>query len=43
MKPFKVIKIPATNSNEPNRFLGTPGKTHVVRYAQVLKGTSAGV
>jgi hypothetical protein len=43
MKPFKVIKIPATNSNEPNRFLGTPGKIHVVGYAQVIKGTGAGL
>ena len=43
MKPYKITIIPATNSNEPNRYLGTPGKIHVVGYAQVLKGTGAGV
>lgn len=39
----KVIDIPATNQNEENKYLGTPGKIHVVGYACVIKGTGAGV
>lgn len=43
MKPYKLIKIPATIPNQPNRCLGTPEKTHVVGYARVIKGTGSGV
>lgn len=43
MEPYKVTKIPATIPTQPNRYLGTPGKVHVVGYAQVKKGTGAGV
>lgn len=38
-----VTIIPPTNSNQQNRYLGTPGKIHVVGYARVIKGTGAGV
>ncbi len=38
-----VTIIPPTNLNHPNRYLGTPGKIHVVGYARVIKGTGAGV
>ena len=38
-----VTIIPPTNSNHPNRYMGTPGKIHVVGYARVLKGTGTGV
>lgn len=43
MRERKVTVIPATNPNEPNKRLGTPGKIHVVGYARVMKGTGAGV
>src|SRR5690242_20043153 len=43
MEPYKVIKIPATIPNKPNRCLGTPGKIHVVGYPRVKKGTGAGL
>lgn len=43
MGPYKVTLIPATNPNQPNKYLGTPGKIHVVGYARVNKGTGAGV
>jgi hypothetical protein len=38
-----VINIPPTFPNQPSRYLGTPGKTHVIGYARVEKGTGAGV
>lgn len=38
-----VTIIPPTNSNQPNLYLGTPGKIHVVGYARVIKGAGAGV
>jgi len=43
MNPRNVIIIPPTFPNQPSRYLGTPGKTHVVGYARVEKGTGAGV
>lgn len=43
MNQYKVIKIPATIHVQQNQHLGTPGKTHVVGYAQVIKGTGAGL
>ncbi|MBU3130626.1 hypothetical protein [Clostridium tagluense] len=43
MNSKNVIIIPTTLSNQSNRYLGTPGKTHVVGYARVEKGTGAGV
>lgn len=43
MNPRNIIIIPPTNSNRPNRYLGTPGKIHVVGYARVIKGIGAGV
>ena len=38
-----VINRPPTFPNQPSRYLGTPGKTHVIGYACVEKGTGAGV
>lgn len=43
MNPLKVTIIHATESDQPNQHFGTPGKTHVVGYARVIKGTRAGV
>ncbi|MGH4119335.1 hypothetical protein [Clostridium sp.] len=43
MNPRNVIIIPPTFPNQPSRYLGTPGKTHVVGYSRVEKGTGAGV
>ena len=43
MNTRNVIIIPPTFANKPSRYLGTPGKTHVVGYARVEKGTGAGV
>ena len=43
MNPKSVIIIPPTFPNQQNGYLGTPGKTHVVGYARVEKGTGAGV
>lgn len=43
MNPLNVTIIPPTNSNQPDRNLGTPGKIHVVGYARVIKGIGAGV
>ena len=43
MNPQNVIRIRPTLPNQTSRYLGTPGKTHVVGYARVEKGTGAGV
>jgi hypothetical protein len=43
LNPRQVTIITATNPNQRNRYLGTPGKIHVVGYAHVIKGTGAGV
>jgi hypothetical protein len=43
LNPRNIIIIPPTNSNQPNRYLGTLGKIHVVGYARVIKGAGAGV
>ncbi|GCD13125.1 hypothetical protein [Clostridium tagluense] len=43
MNPRNVIIIPPTFPNQQSRYLGTPGKTHVVGYVRVEKGTGAGV
>ncbi|MBU3130410.1 hypothetical protein [Clostridium tagluense] len=43
MNPRNVIIIPPTFPNQPSQYLGTPGKTHIVGYARVEKGTGAGV
>jgi len=43
MKERKVTVIPASNRNGRDPGMGTPGKIHVVGYAQVIKGTGAGV
>jgi len=43
MNPRNVVIIPPSFPNQRNRYLGTPGKTHVVGYARVEKGTGAGV
>lgn len=42
MKQRNVTIIPATKPEHPNKYLGTPGKIHVVGYAKVIKGTGAG-
>ncbi len=38
-----VTIIPPTNTERRDPHMGTPGKTHVVGYGRVLKGTGAGV
>ena len=43
MRQCEIRAIPATKPDAPNQYLGTPGKTHVVGYALVKKGTGAGV
>ena len=43
MNGRNVTIIPATKPDQPNKYLGTPGKIHVVGYAKVIKGTGAGV
>lgn len=43
MNPTNITIIPASIPNPPNRYLGTPGKIHIVVYACVIKGTGAGV
>lgn len=43
MNPRNVIIIPPTFPSKPSGYLGTPGKTHVVVYARVEKGTGVGV
>ncbi len=39
----KVTIIPPTNTDQRDPCMGTPGKTHVVGYGRVLKGTGAGL
>jgi len=43
MKIRNVTIIPASKPSQPDRYLGTPGKSHVVGYARVIKGIGAGV
>ena len=43
MNPRNVVIIPPSFPNQRSQYLGTPGKTHVVGYACVEKGTGAGV
>ncbi len=38
-----VTIIPASNVKQPDPHMGTPGKTHVVGYGRVIKGTGAGL
>ncbi len=38
-----VIIIPPTNTDQRDPYMGTPGKTHVVGYGRVIKGTGAGL
>ncbi len=38
-----VTIIPASDTDRRDPLRGTPGKTHVVGYGRVLKGTGAGV
>jgi len=43
LNPLNITIIPPKNPNQPDKYLGTPGKIHVVGYAHVIKGTGAGV
>jgi hypothetical protein len=43
MNPRNIVIIPPSFPNQRSRYLGTPGKTHVIGYARFEKGTGAGV